>query len=192
MRTAIPTAKAKPANIPAVAIAKKNKEAATQDAVSLLERDHKNVKALFAKFESLGHAALVSKKKIAHQICLELTKHTIAEEEIFYPAMREIEVDVKGLMDEAAVEHAAAKDLIAQILTMEPGDDLYDAKVKVLSEQIEHHVKEEEGEMFPKAKKSELNLVSLGEAIQERKDEITLPSPQLRKLQWVSGRVIFL
>ncbi|MES2040999.1 MAG: hemerythrin domain-containing protein [Pseudomonadota bacterium] len=184
MRTATPAAKTKPANIPAAAISKKNKAAKTQDAISLLKQDHKNVKALFAKFESLGDTALASKKKIAHQICLELTKHTIAEEEIFYTALREAgeageaDEDVKDLMDEATVEHAAAKELIAQIMVMEPEDDLYDAKVKVLSEQIEHHVREEEGEMFPKAKKAKLDLVSLGEAIQERKDEISLPSLQ--------------
>ncbi|MFZ6780745.1 hemerythrin domain-containing protein [Undibacterium sp. Ji83W] len=178
MRTATPAAKTKPANIPAVALPKKTKGAKTPDAISLLKQDHKNVKALFAKFESLGDTALVSKKKIAHQICLELTKHTIAEEEILYTAMREAGEDVKDLMDEATVEHAAAKELIAQILAMEPEDDLYDAKVKVLSEQIEHHVREEEGEMFPKAKKAKLDLVSLGEAIQERKDEISLPSLQ--------------
>ncbi|MBI1772707.1 MAG: hemerythrin domain-containing protein [Burkholderiales bacterium] len=181
MRNATSAAKAKPANIPAVAVSKKNKTAKTQDAISLLKQDHKNVKALFAKFESLGDAALASKKKIAHQICQELTKHTIAEEEIFYTALREAGEageDVKDMMDEATVEHAAAKELIAQILAMEPEDDLYDAKVKVLSEQIEHHVREEEGEMFPKAKKAKLDLVSLGEAIQERKDEISLPSLQ--------------
>lgn len=177
MRTATSSTKAKPAKIPAV-IAKKLKGTEAQDAVSLLKQDHKNVKALFSKFESLGDAAFVSKKKIAHQICLELTKHTIAEEEIFYTAMRDVGVDVKDMLDEATIEHAAAKDLIAQILNMEPGEDLYDAKVKVLSEQIEHHVKEEEGEMFPKAKKAKLDLVALGAAIQQRKDEITLPSLQ--------------
>ncbi|MFZ6875989.1 hemerythrin domain-containing protein [Undibacterium sp. Di27W] len=156
----------------------KLKGAKVPDAVTLLKQDHKNVKALFSKFESLGDAALVSKKKIAHQICLELTKHTIAEEEIFYTAMRKAGEDTKDMLDEATVEHAAAKDLIAQILKMEPDEDLYDAKVKVLSEQIEHHVKEEEGEMFPKAKKAKLDLVALGVAIQERKDEISLPSLQ--------------
>ncbi|MBC3918465.1 hemerythrin domain-containing protein [Undibacterium sp. CY18W] len=177
MRTATPSAKAKSVKLPAV-IAKKAKGAAAQDAVSLLKQDHKNVKALFSKFESLGDKALVSKKKIARQICLELTKHTIAEEEIFYSAMRKVGEDTRDMMDEATVEHAAAKDLIAQILAMEPGDDLYDAKVKVLSEQIEHHVKEEEAEMFPKAKKAKLNLTALGEAIQERKNEIDFPSLQ--------------
>ncbi|MFZ6711929.1 hemerythrin domain-containing protein [Undibacterium sp. TC9W] len=178
MRTATPAAKAKSVKIPAVVLPKKTKGAKAQDAVSLLKQDHKNVKALFSKFESLGDTALVSKKKIAHQICLELTKHTIAEEEIFYTAVREATTNTDDMLDEATVEHATAKDLIAQILSMEPGDDLYDAKVKVLSEQIEHHVKEEETEMFPKAKKAKLDLVSLGEAIQERKDEITLPSLQ--------------
>ncbi|MFZ6757027.1 hemerythrin domain-containing protein [Undibacterium sp. Ji50W] len=177
MRTATPSAKAKLVENPAV-IAKKADDTTAQDAISLLKQDHENVKALFSKFDSLGDGALVSKKKIVAQICLELTKHTIAEEEIFYPAMREIGEDTKDMMDEANVEHAAAKDLITQILAMEPGDDLYDARVKVLSEQIEHHVQEEEGEMFPRAKKAKLDLMALGEAIQERKDEIDLPPLQ--------------
>lgn len=148
----------------------------TIDAIALLKADHDNVKAMFERFEALGDRALASKKKLAREICLELTKHTIAEEEIFYSAVREAVGD-EDMVDEATVEHACAKDLIAQILSMEPSDDLYDAKVKVLSEQIEHHVEEEEGEMFPKAKKSGLDMATLGEAILARKNEISLPLP---------------
>lgn len=146
------------------------------DAIALLKADHDNVKAMFERYEELGDRALASKKKLAREICLELTKHAIAEEEIFYSAVREAVGD-EDMVDEATVEHACAKDLIAQILSMEPSDDLYDAKVKVLSEQIEHHVEEEEDEMFPKAKKSGLDMAALGQAIQARKDEITLPLP---------------
>jgi hemerythrin superfamily protein len=148
------------------------------DAIELLTQDHENVKAMFEQYEGLGDRAHAAKKKLATQICLELTKHATAEEEIFYPAVREAGGDTEDLVDEATVEHAAAKDLIAQILSMEPTDELYDAKVKVLSEQIEHHVEEEEGEMFPKAKKAKLDMAALGAAIEARKAEIELPLPQ--------------
>ena len=144
------------------------------DAIDLLEQDHKNVKALFEQYEGLSDRSRASKKKLATQICLELSKHATAEEEIFYPAVREATGD-DDLMDEATVEHASAKDLIAQILSMNADEDLYDAKVKVLSEQIEHHVGEEEGEMFPKARKANLDLDGLGAAIAARKAEIELP-----------------
>jgi iron-sulfur cluster repair protein YtfE (RIC family) len=151
----------------------------TIDAIELLTQDHKTVKELFEKYENLSDRSTASKKKLATQICLELTKHATAEEEIFYPAVREASGDTEDLVDEATVEHASAKDLIAQILEMNPGDDLYDAKVKVLSEQIEHHVEEEEKEMFPKARKAKLDLAALGEAIAARKEEVELPLASL-------------
>jgi hemerythrin-like domain-containing protein len=154
-------------------------EAGAIDAIELLTQDHKTVKELFEKYENLSDRSTASKKKLATQICLELTKHATAEEEIFYPAVREANGDTEDLVDEATVEHASAKDLIAQILEMNPGDDLYDAKVKVLSEQIEHHVEEEEQEMFPKARKAKLDMVALGEAIAARKEEVELPLPSL-------------
>jgi hemerythrin superfamily protein len=159
----------------ATASSKSARTAQPKDAVALLKADHDNVKALFKQYEALGDRATTSKKKLATQICLELTKHAVAEEEIFYPAVRGADRDNEDIIDEATVEHASAKDLIAQILSMEPGDDLYDAKVKVLSEQIEHHVKEEESEMFQKARDSDLDLVALGEQIAARKEEVTLP-----------------
>ena len=148
------------------------------DAIALLTQDHENVKALFEQYEASGDKAYASKKKLATKICLELTKHATAEEEIFYPAVRALGGETEDLVDEARVEHAGAKELIAQILAMEPQDDLYDAKVKVLSEQIEHHVHEEEDEMFPKARKGKLDLVALGQAIEARKAEIILPVAQ--------------
>ncbi|MGK5079180.1 hemerythrin domain-containing protein [Janthinobacterium sp. HLX7-2] len=144
------------------------------DAIALLTQDHKNVKVLFEQYDALSDRSRASKKKLATQICLELTKHATAEEEIFYPAVREATGD-EDLIDEATVEHASAKELIAQILSMNPDEDLYDAKVKVLSEQIDHHVGEEEGEMFPKARKANLDLDGLGAAIKARKAEIELP-----------------
>jgi hemerythrin superfamily protein len=148
-----------------------SKSAEGVDAITLLTEDHEHVKSMFEQYEGLGDRAHATKKKLATQICTELTKHATAEEEIFYPAVRAAGKDKE---DEAVVEHASAKDLIAQIMDMEPTEELFDAKVKVLSELIEHHVKEEEGEMFPKAKKAGLDLEELGQQIAERKAEITL------------------
>jgi len=145
-----------------------------QDAITLLTEDHEHVKSLFEQYEELGDRAHVSKQKLALQICTELTKHATAEEEIFYPAVRAATKD-DDMLDEAVVEHASAKDLIAQIISMEPTEDLYDAKVKVLSELIDHHVKEEETEMFPKARKAKLDLDALGAQIAARKEQVELP-----------------
>jgi hemerythrin superfamily protein len=142
------------------------------DAISMLSAEHKEVKAMFAQYEGLGERALSSKKKLADQICTALTLHAAIEEEIFYPALRAASKDAADLLDEALVEHAGAKDLIAQLQEMDPEDDLYDAKVKVLGEQIEHHVGEEEGQMFPKAKKAGLDMAALGEEMALRKDEL--------------------
>jgi iron-sulfur cluster repair protein YtfE (RIC family) len=142
------------------------------DAISLLMEDHEHVKDLFEQFDTMTDRAVVSKKKLADEICNELTKHTIVEEEIFYPAVRGAGKEFEDMIDEAVVEHGSAKQLIAEIEAMDPGDDLYDAKVKVLSEMIEHHVQEEEGELFPKVRKSKLDLAALGEQMAERKEEI--------------------
>ncbi|HEX5127751.1 MAG TPA: hemerythrin domain-containing protein [Rhodocyclaceae bacterium] len=142
-----------------------------KDAISLLVKDHKEVKGLFAQFEQLSDRSKVSKKKIADQICYALTVHTQIEEEIFYPAVRDVIKD-DDLMDEAEVEHASAKELIAQLQDMDASDDLYDAKVKVLSEQIEHHVNEEEGQMFPKVRKTKIDLAELGEQMSARKEQL--------------------
>jgi len=148
------------------------------DAIALLKQDHQNVKELFEQYEALSDRSLASKRKLALKICLELSKHATAEEEIFYPAVREANKNNEDLIDEAIVEHASAKELIAQIVAMQPGEDLYDAKVKVLSEQIEHHVQEEEQDMFPKARAAKLDLPALGRQIAARKAEITLPEMQ--------------
>ena len=141
------------------------------NAISLLMKDHKNVKALFAQYEGLSDRSFATKKKLADQICHELTVHTQVEEEIFYPAVRR-PIHDGDLMDEAVVEHASAKELIAQILAMDPSEDLYDAKVTVLSEQIEHHVKEEKGDMFPKVRKTGVDLDALGEQMAARKEQL--------------------
>ena len=134
------------------------------DAVEMLKADHKAVKALFNKFAALKDDADADsgdeKMAIVQQICDSLTVHTTIEEEIFYPAVREA-IEDKDLMDEALVEHAGAKDLMSQLQEMDAEDDLFDAKVTVLGEQIDHHVKEEKGDMFPKAKKAKVDLAEL-------------------------------
>jgi hemerythrin superfamily protein len=143
-----------------------------KDAIALLSDDHREVKAMFEQYEGLGERAKASKKKLAGQICDALTVHATIEEEIFYPALRAASKEAADLLDEALVEHAGAKDLIAQLQGMDPEDDLYDAKVKVLGEQIDHHVEEEEGEMFAKAKKASLDLAALGDEMAMRRDEL--------------------
>lgn len=143
-----------------------------QDAIALLTSQHDEVEALFEKFDELGDRASTSKKKLANEICEQLIMHTQIEEEIFYPALRAASKEMADMLDEALVEHASAKDLIAQIQEMEPGDDLYDAKVTVLGEYIEHHVEEEEDEMFPKVRKLKLDLDALGAEMAARRDEL--------------------
>ncbi|MGZ8273038.1 MAG: hemerythrin domain-containing protein [Burkholderiaceae bacterium] len=144
-----------------------------RDAVDVLKADHKEVKALFKQYKSLVESEEIGEERqaVAQQICLLLTVHATAEEEILYPAARAA-IDDSDLLDEAEVEHASAKDLIAQIESMNPEDALYDAKVIVLGEYIDHHVEEEEGEMFPKCRKSDMDLVALGEAIEARKAKL--------------------
>jgi hemerythrin-like domain-containing protein len=148
------------------------KSTSSQDAIALLTADHREVSEMFQQYEELGERAKASKKKLADKICNALILHATIEEEIFYPALREASKDAEDMVDEAVVEHASAKDLIAQLQEMDPEDELYDAKVKVLSEQIEHHVGEEEKEMFPKARKSGLDLDALGQEMAARKDEL--------------------
>ena len=140
-----------------------------QDAVAMLTADHKKVKKLFAEFGKLkDEGSDEHKSAIVGHICNELKIHTELEEEIFYPAVRNA-IDDSALMDEALVEHAGAKELIAQLEEASPSDDLYDAKVTVLGEQIGHHVKEEEGNMFPKAKKAKVDMKTLGATMIKRK-----------------------
>nr|WP_229416292.1 hemerythrin domain-containing protein [Massilia sp. PDC64] len=147
--------------------------AAGQDAIALLIADHREVSEMFEQFEQLGDRATTSKEKLKDKICKALIAHTTIEEEIFYPAVREAKIEEgEDMVDEAVVEHASAKDLIKQLQEMQPDDELYDAKVKVLGEQVEHHVKEEEKEMFPKVKKSGLDLLALGQEMALRKQEL--------------------
>ncbi len=147
--------------------------AAKTDATVLLTRDHTEVHKLFKQYEKLTAAEAdgSDRQALAEQICDLLTMHATAEEEIFYPAARAAGVE-SDLLDEAEVEHASAKDLIAQIRAMAPDDDLYNAKVKVLGEYIDHHVDEEEEEMFPKCRRSKMDLAALAQQIAERKAEM--------------------
>ncbi|MDB5691779.1 MAG: hemerythrin [Alphaproteobacteria bacterium] len=143
----------------------------SQDAIKLLTQDHREVEALFEKFEKASGDG--AKEKLARQICTELKIHAMIEEEIFYPALRgKIEDDD---LDEAVVEHDGAKVLINDIEAGEPDDKYYDAKVKVLQEEIEHHVREEEkmhGSIFSQARKTDVDLDMLGERMAARKAEL--------------------
>jgi hemerythrin superfamily protein len=149
---------------------------AGKDACDLLDADHRAVKKMFKEFEELtqsrARSAAQKKMELARQICHELTVHAQLEEEIFYPALRAAMKDT-DLLDEAEVEHQSAKDLIAQIeAAMEP-DEKFEAKVKVLGEYIDHHVKEERGEIFPKARSArKLDLVAMREELEARKEEL--------------------
>jgi hemerythrin superfamily protein len=142
---------------------------AAPDALKLLKADHTKVKGLFADFEE----ARTDKQKIslATTICQELTVHTTVEEELFYPAARAA-LDDDDMLDEADVEHQSAKELISQIEAGAPGKDMWEAKVKVLGEYINHHVKEEETEIFPAVRDTDMDLKALGEQIQTRKEEL--------------------
>lgn len=144
--------------------------ASQHDAIAMLTADHKKVKGIFKQYETLKkkNGPASEKAALVMEVCKELTLHAQLEEEIFYPAVREA-IDDSDLMDEAEVEHAGAKDLIAQLEAMKPGDDLYDARMTVLGEQIEHHVGEEEGEMFSQAKKAKVDMVALGSEMAARK-----------------------
>jgi Hemerythrin HHE cation binding domain len=142
------------------------------DVIAILKADHDKVKKLFKEFERLHDEELDDEaEQVATQICNELTIHATVEEEIFYPAVRAA-IDDDDLLDEAEVEHATAKDLIAQIESMTAEDEKYAAKVVVLGEYINHHVKEEQEEMFPKAERSKLDRDALGEEILARKKQL--------------------
>jgi len=149
------------------------------NALELLRNDHDEVKKLFDEYEDRKEDAdATSKLEIVETICLALVLHASVEEELFYPAVGKAE-DAGDLIDEAAVEHQSIKDLIAQLQDSTPGDALYDAKVKVLGEYVQHHVHEEEGEIFPKARSADIDLDALGRRIKARKEELmqtpTLP-----------------
>lgn len=137
------------------------------DALEMLEQDHREVEAFFEQYEKLEEDS--EKLKLAAKICVALTVHTRLEEELIYPLGRK-EIEETDLIDEAEVEHASAKQLIAEIARMSPGDDLFDAKVKVLGEYVKHHVKEEENELFPTMKKeADVDFYDVGKKMAARK-----------------------
>ena len=138
---------------------------ASQDAMDLLTQDHRKVEKMFDEFKKSKD------NKLVKEACNELKIHTQIEEEIFYPALRKA-LDETDLLDEAKVEHDSAKELISQLEGMRPNEKLYAAKFTVLGEYIKHHVKEEEKELFPKAKKTDLDFDDLGEQLRTRKQEL--------------------
>ena len=167
-----------------VASARKGTRRATQssrasppmdtDVIDLLSEDHRKVEELFEDYESSKDDSDDDRKaELVAMICLELTIHATVEEEIFYPAARAaLDEEDADLLDEAEVEHSTVKILIADLADMQPSDALYDAKVKVLSEYVKHHVQEEEGEMFPSVRESEMDLAAVGEEVATRKQEL--------------------
>lgn len=149
---------------------KSKTSAAAKDAIAMLRADHGAVRGLFADYEKTNSSN--KKKALVAEICTALSVHAQIEEEIFYPAVKAALKD-KLLVPEATVEHASVRDLIAQIEGVEPDGVVFDAKVKVLSEYVKHHVKEEQNEMFPKVKAaSSLDLVELGARMAARKADL--------------------
>lgn len=157
------------AKSPVNAHATPDKPVKHKEATALLRADHKLVSELFEKYEGSRSASV--KKQLVTQICTELSVHAQVEEEIFYPAVKEALGD-KELIPEATVEHATLRDLISQVEGVEPDGEMFDAKIKVLAEYVKHHVKEEQNEIFPKARATDLNMVDLGTAITARKEEL--------------------
>jgi hemerythrin superfamily protein len=159
------------------------------DAIALLKQDHRTVEELFEQFEKASGDG--RKEKLARQICLELSVHATIEEEIFYPAC-EGKVD-EDLLKESYVEHDAAKVMIAEIMAGEPSDEFYDSKVKVLQEEIEHHVEEEERRLeglFSQARKADLDMDELGAQLAARKEQLVaefqatgIPKPQFTTME---------
>lgn len=143
----------------------------TQDAIGLLKQDHDKVEKAFMQFEKLDRDDEQACMELVRTVCEDLKVHTTLEEEIFYPALRDA-IDDDDIMNEASVEHETAKMLIEQLENMQADDPNYHATFTVLGEYVRHHIEEEEGEMFPQAKKSELDLDALGEQMRSRKQEL--------------------
>lgn len=157
-----------------------------KDACDLLDADHKAVKKLFKEYEELtasrARSAAQKKLDLARRICLELTVHAQIEEEIFYPAMRAA-IKETDLLDEAQVEHQTLRDLIEQLQDMPSPDEMFDAKVKVLGEYTDHHVKEERTEMFPKARAArKLDLIAMREEMEQRKETLMAEHAELGEI----------
>jgi len=168
-----------PASPPAAQAHAASQESST-DALHLLKAEHREVKAMFQQYHRLAEARGKGDERmlLASQICVALTLHTQVEEEILYPAARRALTGGEDIVDEAYVEHASTKSLVAQIKTMTSDQPLFDARVKVLGEYVDHHVREEENELFPRLRKAALDLQAMGERIaQRRKQLMAMPEP---------------
>ena len=142
-------------------------------AINRLKADHEEVKKLFARFEEAGDSASKTKKDIVARAIEALKIHASVEEQLFYPALRQEMEDEPGLLDEADEEHHVAKFLIAELEQMKGDEDHWEAKFTVLAENVRHHIKEEEGEIFPKARKTKIDFVALGDQLVKLKDQLT-------------------
>jgi hemerythrin-like domain-containing protein len=141
------------------------------DAIDLLKQDHDKVEKAFKQFEKMDREDAEARSELVRAVCDELKVHTTLEEEIFYPAARDA-IDDEDILNEAAVEHETAKMLIEQLENMQVDDPNYHATFTVLGEYVRHHIKEEEGELFPAARKSGIDLQALGEQMRSRKQEL--------------------
>lgn len=141
------------------------------EALEMLKQDHDKVQKAFKEFEKMDREETEAVRQLAMTVCEDLRIHTALEEEIFYPALRDA-IDDEDLLNEAAVEHETAKMLIEQLENMQEDDPNFHATFTVLGEYVRHHIKEEEGEMFPAAKKSDLDFEALAERMRERKQEL--------------------
>lgn len=144
------------------------------DAIDMLKQDHDKVEKAFKDFEKMDRQDAQSCHRLIATVCHDLKVHTTLEEEIFYPAVREA-IEDEDLMNEAAVEHETAEMLVEQLENMDADDPNYYATFTVLGEYVRHHIREEQGEMFPEAKKAKIDLESLAERMRARKEELTQP-----------------
>ncbi len=149
----------------------KESRQAAWNAFDVLEEDHREVEEWFDEYDELKDSDEERKAGLAQKICLALKVHAQIEEEIFYPQARKASHD-NDLLDEALVEHSTVKNLIGEIEAMEVGEELYDAKIRVLGEMVKQHIKEEEEELFPELQSSKMDLGTVGKELAERKQEL--------------------
>ena len=149
----------------------KERQQASRNAFDVLEEDHREVEEWFDEYDELKDSDEDRKSDLAEKICRALKVHAQIEEEIFYPQAGKASQD-NDLIDEALVEHATVKNLIAEVEAMEVGEELYDAKIRVLGEMVKQHIKEEEEELFPEIQSTKMDLAAAGKELAERKQEL--------------------
>jgi hemerythrin superfamily protein len=149
----------------------KERQQASRNAFDVLEEDHREVEEWFDEYDELKDSDEDRRAELAEKICLALKVHAQIEEEIFYPRAREAAKD-DDLIDEAIVEHATVKNMIAEIEEMDVGEELYDAKIRVLGEMVKRHIREEEEELFPELQSAKMDLDAVGKELAERKEEL--------------------